>query len=118
MLTESDISKLTLVRESQIKAWETGVEDVPEGTAGLLADINREIEKRVAKAMKAAAQKETVTLIRFPNFAVFRRAGPDMKPIPSFLAFKCHCALIMRLRMAIARTGREITVCYYSETQK
>lgn len=112
LLSEKDVSMLTLVKESQIKAWEIGTEDVPEGTSGLLRDIDREIETRLDKACAVAKDKEAVTLRRFANPAIFKRSGPDMSPIPPFLAYKCHCALVMRLRAALQNQGKQVTVRY------
>jgi len=112
-LSEKDISMLTLVKESQIKAWEQGSENVPAGTAGLVRDINAEIEKRTQKALELVDAKNEATLIRFKNPAVFKRAGPDMSPIPPFLAYRCHCALIVRLRAALIAAGKSVAVRYF-----
>jgi hypothetical protein len=112
-LSEKDISMLTLVKESQIKAWEAGADPVPEGTSGLIMDIDREIERRIEKARQLVADKADITLIRFPNPIAFKRAGPDMAPIPAFLAYKCHCALIVRLRIALMALGKAVKVRYH-----
>jgi hypothetical protein len=109
-LSEQDISMLTLVKEGQIKVWEQGLDPVPEGVAGLLSDLDREVEKRFAPAFAQAQQKQTVTLRRFNNPARFRREGPDMAPIPPMLAHKCHNALISRLFVALRRAGVDVTV--------
>lgn len=111
-LSEKDISMLTLVKESQIKAWEQGVDDMPEGVSGLLGDLDREVERRVALALEKAGDKPELVLKRFGNPAVFRKAGPDMSPIPSMLAYRCHCALVSRLYAALRRQGRDVKVIY------
>ncbi len=109
-LSEQDISMLTLVKESQIKAWELGSDPVPEGVSGLLADIDREVERRFKAAFSQAMERETVTLRRFTNPARFKKEGPDMSPIPAMLAHKCHNALVSRLYTALRRQGVAVHV--------
>lgn len=113
LLSEKDVSMLTLVKEAQIRAWEMGAERVPAGTAGLIRDIDTEIERRISKAQELVTEKTEATLVRFPNAAVFKRSGPDMSPIPPFLAFKCHCALIIRLRAALIAEGKSVAIRYF-----
>lgn len=111
-LSERDMSMLTLVMESQIKAWEQGSDAVPEGVSGLLMDLDREVEARLARALERAGSKDEVVLKRFRNPATFKKDGPDMSPIPSMLAYKCHCALIARLHSTLRRQGRQVSVIF------
>lgn len=111
-LSERDISMLTLVKEAQIKAWEQGLADVPEGVSGLLNDLDREVERRVALALEKAEDRPALVLKRFANPAVFKKNGPDMSPIPGMLAYRCHCALISRLYTALVRRGKDVKVVY------
>jgi len=113
-LSEKDVSMLTLVKEAQIKKWEAGGAPVPEGTAGLLSDIDRELQRREVEAISRAKNRETLTLIRITNPAEFKRAGPVMDPIPAFLAYKCHCALIALLFIAFKVQGKTVSIRYYS----
>ncbi|TNE60887.1 MAG: DUF1870 family protein [Alphaproteobacteria bacterium] len=112
-LSEKDIAMLTLVPEATLKMWEQGVEPIPEGVAGLVADIEREIAARTERGLKAAAARDSVTLIRFKNAFDFRKHGPDMVPIPAMLAFKCHCALVARLYQRLVAEGRQVAVRYH-----
>lgn len=109
-LSEQDISMLTLVKEAQIKSWEMGTEPVPDGVSGLLADLDREVERRFAAAFAQAAEQDAVALKRFNNPVRFKKDGPDMAPIPPMLAHKCHNALISRLYTALRRRGVAVTV--------
>lgn len=113
-LNEKDVSMLTLVKEAQLKAWELGEEDIPAGTAGLLRDVQAELDKRIKRAIAAAEDKETVTLIRFKNPVIFKREGPNMAPIPPFLAFKCHCSLIAQLRVAFLAQRQTVRIRYFA----
>ncbi|SDD88126.1 hypothetical protein [Kordiimonas lacus] len=111
-LSERDVSMLTMAKEAQIKAWEQGLEDVPEAEGGLLMDIEREVERRLAEALKRALARDAVTLKRFKSPLDFKKTGPDMSPIPSMLAYRCHSALIGRLYRALRRAGRDVTIIY------
>lgn len=113
LLSEKDVSMLTMAKEGRIKAWEAGITDIPKAEAGLLKDIDRRIDKSMADAMKAAKGRKQVTLVRFLDARQFEEAGPDMHPIPKFLAFKCHSALIMRLRMVFLASGKKVIVRYH-----
>ncbi|MFC4349094.1 hypothetical protein ACFO5Q_14665 [Kordiimonas lipolytica] len=111
-LSERDISMLTLATEAQVKAWEQGREAVPEREGGLLADLEREVERRLAGALEHAQAKDVVTLKLFRNALDFKKSGPDMSPIPPMLAYRCHSALVGRLCRALKRDGRNVTVIY------
>jgi hypothetical protein len=113
--SEKDVSMLTLVKESQIKSWEMKEEPVPEGTAGLLCDIAAEIDRRITAAVDRAAGRENISLIRFKNPAEFKRHGPDMSPIPVFLAFRCHCVLIAELQKTLQAKGIETSIRYFCQ---
>lgn len=112
-LSEKDISMLSLVPEATIRAWELGSEPVPAGVAGLVGDIDRELECRLARAMQKAAERDSVTLIRFRTPVDFKKHGPDMAPIPAMLGYKCHNALIARLFTALGRAGINAKIDYW-----
>ncbi len=122
-LTESlhlemkDVSMLTLVPAATLKAWLLGPDDIPEGVAGLIADIDREVEARLARALEKAAGREEVTLVRFRNPLDFKRAGPDMSPIPPVLAYRCHGALITRLHVTLRRAGVHARVKFWQASE-
>ncbi len=111
-LSERDVSMLTMAKEAQIKAWEQGLEDVPAAEGGLLMDLEREVERRLRGALERARDREVVTLKLFKNALDFKKGGPDMSPIPSMLAFRCHSALIGRLYEVLRREGRDVMVVY------
>ncbi|WP_417449393.1 hypothetical protein [Kordiimonas sp.] len=108
-----DVAMLTLVPEAKLKLWLAGDDPVPDGVAGLVCDIDREIAARLARAVSKAADREDVILIRFRNPLHFKKAGPDMAPIPPMLAYKCHCALINRLYTAFVQAGKTVSVRYW-----
>lgn len=112
-LTPRDVSMLTLVPEATLKSWLLGQADIPEGVAGLVRDIEREIESRLTRALETAAGREAVNLVRFRNPVDFKRAGPDMTPIPAMLAYRCHGALVARLYAALRRAGVAVTVSFW-----
>lgn len=113
LLDAKDLSMLTLAKEGRVKAWEAGIAPVPEAESGLLQDINRKIEKSMADAMAASKGRKEVTLVRFKDSRQFDAHGPNMHPIPKFLSFKCHCALITRLYIVFRAAGKTVTVRYY-----
>jgi hypothetical protein len=112
-LTPREVSMLTLVPEATLKSWLLGNEDIPDGVAGLVRDIEREVESRLTRALEKAAGREEVTLVRFRNPVDFKRSGPDMVPIPAMLAYRCHGALVARLYAALRRTGVTVTVKFW-----
>lgn len=112
-LTPKDVSMLTLVPEATLKTWMVGQDDIPDGVAGLMRDIEREVESRLTRAAAKAEGRADVTLIRFKNPVDFKKAGPDMAPIPPMLAYRCHGALISRLYAALRRTGVTVTVKFW-----
>lgn len=112
-LTTKDVSMLTLVPEATLKSWLLGAADIPDGVAGLMRDMEREIEARLARALAKVAGQSEVTLVRFRNPVEFKRAGPDMAPIPSMLAYRCHGALIARLYAALRRGDVAVTVKFW-----
>lgn len=103
---------LTMAKEGRVKAWEKGIAPVPEAEAGLLLDLEREIEKSMKDALVAAKGKKEIQLVRFKDRLQFEEKGPSMHPIPQFLAYKCHCALIVRLRTALRAMGKSVSVRY------
>ncbi|NVJ97793.1 MAG: hypothetical protein HWE25_06550 [Alphaproteobacteria bacterium] len=111
-LAERDVSMLTLATETQIKMWERGSEPVPEREGGLVADLDREVERRLAEALVRAVSREEITLKLFKNAMDFKKAGPDMSPIPPMLAYRCHCALVGRLARALRRDGKTVDIVY------
>ncbi|WP_262690103.1 YdiL family protein [Kordiimonas aestuarii] len=118
-LTESvgldlkDVSMMSLVPEATLKSWLLGPEAIPDGVAGLMRDIDREVERRLHRAAEKVAERETVTLVRFKNPLDFKKAGPDMAPIPVMLAYKCHGALITRLYGLLKREGKAVAVRFW-----
>lgn len=113
LLSEKEISMLTLAKEGRVKAWEAGIAPVPEAEAGLLADIDRKITQSVSDAMAAVGDKADVKLVRFKDARQFEARGPNMHPIPKFLSFRCHCALIMRLHILFRAAGKNVTLQYF-----
>ncbi|MEX0298485.1 MAG: hypothetical protein AB3N28_05405 [Kordiimonas sp.] len=104
---------LTLAKEGRVKAWEAGIAPVPEAESGLLRDIDRKISQSMADAMAAVADKKDVKLKRFKDSRQFEAHGPNMHPIPKFLAFRCHCALITRLYTVLSASGKSVTIQYF-----
>ena len=112
-LTTKEVSMLSLVPEGTLKTWLLGSEDIAEGVAGLLSDINREVEARLDRALEKAKGREEITLVRFRTPVDFKKAGPDMAPIPPMLAYRCHGALIARLYVALRREGVVVMVKHW-----
>ena len=104
---------LTLAKEGRVKAWEAGIAPVPKAEAGLLMDIDRKINQSVADVMSAVGNKANVKLVRFKDARQFDAQGPNMHPIPKFLSFRCHCALIMRLYTLFRAAGKNVTIQYF-----
>ncbi len=114
LLSIKEVSMLTLAKEGRVKAWEAGIVPVPEAEAGLLRDIDRKINQSMADAIAAIGDKSEVTLRRFKDARQFEAHGPSMHPIPKFLSFRCHCALIMRLQTVFKATGKIVLVQYFA----
>lgn len=112
LLSEKEISMLTLAKEGRVKAWEAGIAPIPTAEAGLLQDIDRKISQSMSDVLGAVGNKKEVMLVRFKDSRQFEAKGPSLHPIPQFLSFRCHCALIMRLAIVFRAAGKTVTIQY------